>query len=394
MKIKQLYFLSMALMVLNSCSAPSGRGEKPAGDNTAYVDPTIGYVSRFLVPTYPTFHLPNQMLRMIPVKADYISDEVTAFPLQVHAHRNKGMFRMKVGQGDVTRESWKRKMVIDHDLEIMHPWHYSTYLIEEDIRVSFTPGAKCGIYHIEFPGEEQRNLLIGGTVDMRAESNKDGSFSLRDKIIYVPRGIFSVTREMGIYVHAVLTGRDGEPVDAVQFKSEEGRVALQIPAQAASEVLLKYAVSYIGPEQARENYEKEVSGMDFDQLSAQGKKIWQETLAQIRVEGGTEAQRRTFYTSLYRTYERMVDINEYGRYYSGYDGQVHESERPFFVDDWIWDTYLAHHPLRTILHPDMQNDVLHSYTQMYEQSGWMPTFPSGAREPHVHECLSLFCDFH
>ena len=39
-------------------------------DNTKYIDPRIGNVSRFLVPTYPTVHLPNQMLRMFPLKKD------------------------------------------------------------------------------------------------------------------------------------------------------------------------------------------------------------------------------------------------------------------------------------------------------------------------------------
>jgi hypothetical protein len=63
-------------------------------DNTKYIDPTIGNVSRFLVPTYPTIHLPNQMLRMFPVKQDYISDMVQAFPFQVPAHfgRHKKQF--------------------------------------------------------------------------------------------------------------------------------------------------------------------------------------------------------------------------------------------------------------------------------------------------------------
>ena len=64
-------------------------------DNTKYIDPTIGNVSRFLVPTYPTIHLPNQMLRMFPVKQDYISDMVQAFPFQVPAHRRKGILQMK-----------------------------------------------------------------------------------------------------------------------------------------------------------------------------------------------------------------------------------------------------------------------------------------------------------
>ena len=53
-------------------------------DNTKYVDPTIGNVSRFLVPTYPTIQLPNQMVRMFPNKTDYISDVIKGFPLQDH----------------------------------------------------------------------------------------------------------------------------------------------------------------------------------------------------------------------------------------------------------------------------------------------------------------------
>ena len=83
----------------------------------------------------------------------------------------------------------------------------------------------------------------------------------------------------------------------------------------------------------------------------------------------------------------MVDINEYGQYFSGYDGMVHESDRPFYVDDWIWDTYLAAHPLRTILDPEMENDMLNSYTLMYEQSGWMPTFPQVHGN---HMCMNAY----
>ncbi len=72
----------------------------------------------------------------------------------------------------------------------------------------------------------------------------------------------------------------------------------------------------------------------------------------------------------------MVNISEYGRYYSGYDGKVHEDEgRPFYADDWLWDTYRSLHPLMLILNPDQQADMVDSYIRMYEQSGWMPGFP-------------------
>ena len=118
-----------------------------------------------------------------------------------------------------------------------------------------------------------------------------------------------------------------------------------------------------------------------------GKMAWSSVMSQIQVEGGTEAQKRSFYTALYRSYERMVDITEDASYYSGFDKKIHKDTRPFYVDDWAWDTYLTHHPLRTILNPSMEEDMLHSYVRMYEQSGWMPTFPLLYGD---HACMNGF----
>jgi putative alpha-1,2-mannosidase len=108
---------------------------------------------------------------------------------------------------------------------------------------------------------------------------------------------------------------------------------------------------------------------------------------QIQVEGGTESQRRSFYTSLYRCYERMINISEDSLYYSGFDQKIHKDNTSFYVDDWSWDTYLALHPLRTILNPEMENQMLQSYVRMYEQSGWMPTFPVLFGD---HACMNGF----
>jgi len=356
-------------------------------DFTKYIDPTIGNVAQFLVPTYPAMHLPNQMMRMFPVKLDYISDQVTAFPLQVVSHRDPGILQMKVTLGDITTESWKQKMNIDHDLEVVHPWFYSTYLIDDDIRVSFAPGVKSAEYKIDFPKGKKKNILIRGNGEMTGTINADHSFSLKEKIDYKTRGIFSETRTMYAYVYAVFTDEKNQPVPGAEMKLEEQKFAVVLPPATNSTVFLKYAVSYISYEQAKKNFEKELGSISFEELIASGKKAWEKVTNQIEVEGGTEAQKRTFYTSLYRTYERMIDVNEYGKYFSGYDGKVHESTRPFYVDDWIWDTYRATHPLRTILNPDLQNNMLNSYTLMYEQSGWMPTFPQVHGN---HMCMNAY----
>jgi len=84
----------------------------------------------------------------------------------------------------------------------------------------------------------------------------------------------------------------------------------------------------------------------------------------------------------------MVDITEDGAYYSGFDNKVHTgATRPFYVDDWVWDTYLALHPLRAILDPSLERDMLDSYVQLYKQLGWMPTFPVLFGD---HACMNGF----
>ena len=70
----------------------------------------------------------------------------------------------------------------------------------------------------------------------------------------------------------------------------------------------------------------------------------------------------------------MINISEDGQYYSGFDHKVHRDSRPFYVDNWLWDTFRALEPLQTLLNPDVQADKIQSYVRMYQQSGIMPTF--------------------
>ena len=129
-------------------------------------------------------------------------------------------------------------------------------------------------------------------------------------------------------------------------------------------------------EQAKKNLQREIPAWGLQLVKQQARAQWNEALGRIAVEGGTPAQRRVFYTALYRCMERMINITEDGRYYSGYDHKVHQDTRPFYVDNWLWDTYRAMEPLQTLLNPDMQADKIQSYVRMYQQSGTMPAFAS------------------
>jgi predicted alpha-1,2-mannosidase len=364
--MKKIVFLVLFLFTISKISSQE--------ENTKYIDPTIGNVSQFLVPTFPTFHLPNEMLRMFPVKSDYLKDQVEGFPLQVVSHRMKGLLPFKPVKGTLKNTSWKSSVTVDHDLEIIHPWFYKTYLIDDDISISFTPSKKTAIYKIDFPNGFEKNLLFTGTSKMTFTS-LNNSFAASDSYTKSTKGDHAIDNDITTYFYAEITDENGLPIKDLTFEFIKSTLKISSKSTVSKSIILKYAVSYISFDQAKQNFEKDIKGKTFNTISKEGKSSWEKIVNQIQVEGGTNSQKRTFYTSLYRTYERMININEYGKYYSGFDKKVHNSNRDFYTDDWVWDTYLAQHPLRTILNPAMESDILNSYTIMFEQSGWMPTFP-------------------
>lgn len=359
--------------------------EEAGEGNLEYVDPVIGSVGQLLEPTRPIVHLPNQMIRVTPQRKDYMDDQISSFPLTIASHRLGEVFAIKPVTGTLTAAAWDRKLAYDHDLEINRPWFYSTQFVEEDMKLEFTAGKKVGFYRFSFPAGKEKSVLFSVYNDGRSNFT-----FLSDKEI---TGVETYHGDIPVYMYGVFSRAGNVSVlenGQVQVKktisSNKSRAAISFSPDV-KEVELKYAISFVSAEQAKRNYINELAQSDFRQLFVRAQMAWKNVMSQIKVEGGTDAQRRSFYTALYRYYERMVDITEDSSYYSGYSKKIEKADRPFYVDDWSWDTYLAMHPLRMILDPKQEEDMLQSYVKMYEQSGWMPTFPVIFGD---HACMNGF----
>jgi len=366
--------LTLAALFLAAAQNPvfSQQTEFEGEGNLKFIDPRIGNVGQLLEPTRPTVQLPNQLIRMFPMRGNDLDDQISSFPLTIVSHRLGEVFSLKPAVGEVNEASWNQK--IAYDQEILRPWYYAASLLDEDIKVDFVPGKKVGHYRFEFPEKTEKSLLLGvynnGKSQFRfvSATEIEGIETYHGNIKVYVYGVFSTGAKIG-------TLKNGKLIAEKESVGKGIKAWIRFPQNSPSRVDFKYAISYVSAAQARKNFDHELSETDFDQLRKNGEKSWSEVINQIQTVGGTEAQKRSFYTALYRTHERMVDITEDGQYFSGFDNQVHRSQRPFYVDDWAWDTYLAHHPLRTILAPAQEEDMLDSYVHMYEQSGWMPTFP-------------------
>ena len=332
----------------------------PKNEPVDYVNPYMGNISHLLVPTYPTVHLPNSMMRVYPERADYTSDMVKGLPMIVTSHRGKSAFNLSFTQGPA--DEAKNVYKYHYDLEKVRPYYYEVYFEEEEVSARFAPARHSGIYEVVFEKEGAPSLVF---------NTDNGRLDWEDGAV---KGFQSIDGNTNVYLYAVLSE---EVRDCRKVSTRKGEYVVLTLPEKCGRVGVRYAVSFIDVQQAEASLFSEIPAFNLDKVAAEGRRIWNETLGKIRVSGIDEKQKTIFYTSLYRTYERMVCISEGNRYYSAFDSQVHTDSEPFYTDDWVWDTYRATHPLRVIVEPGMEVDMINSFTRMSEQlePHWMPTFP-------------------
>jgi len=340
-------------------------------DYVDYVNPYMGNISHLLVPTYPTVHLPNSLLRVYPERGDYTSDRLFGLPLIVTSHRGRSAFNLspmvKLPSG------LKPVQLYSYDQEEIHPYAYSVLLDQENIQVDYALSHQSGMYTFTFPSTSTKYLQFNSQ-EGKLQWDGQGLSGMQD-----------IGNGTHVYIYAV---PESKPVAVKRLQGQQLENATEAAGknsclvlefnQAGTSLRMKYGVSFIDAAQAKANLKREISDFDQKKLAEKGRKIWNDALGKIAVEGDNESNKHVFYTSLYRTYERPVNISEDGRYYSAFDGKVHQDEgKPFFTDDWIWDSYRAHHPLRVLLDPNTESMILNSFVRMSEQmeQPWLPTFP-------------------
>lgn len=338
-----------------------------------YVNPYIGNISHTLVPTFPTVHLPNSMLRVYPERADYTSEYLDGLPVIVTNHRERSVFRLFVSNDEVDGTP----VLLNYDNEHITPYSFDMAIGDGAIDVNYAVSHQSAMY--EFKSLLPVNVSLSTTQGI-VGADEHGVW-----------GEQIVEGETKVYVYIqtlqkpVMTRVLNGGSLFVMFFDEEN-------------VNLRYGVSFISVEQAKANLQREIKDYDIEALKMRGRKIWNEALGRIRVKGGSDDQKTVFYTSYYRTFERPICMSEDGRYWSAFDASVHDDYGvPFYNDDWIWDTYRAGHPLRVLMDHDIEENVLRSFLRIAEQSGtgWMPTFPEvtgDSRRMNCNHAVAAFAD--
>ena len=345
-----------------------------------YVNPYMGNISHLLVPAYPTVHLPNSMLRVYPEREDFTSGVIRGLPVIVTSHRGSSAFSISPVQGG---DALRPVVSYTYDHEKITPYSYSVFLDEAHVQVNYALSHQAAVYEITFE-KEGDNFIVVNTRNGAMHITESGVSGYQiiggdNARVYV-----SIETEQQPLAVGVLTN-EGVSYDEKSVQGRNKAVALRFGKEKT--IRLRYGVSFIDEQQAAKNLKREIGAYDWKQVAQRGRDVWNKTLGKIEVKGMCDDDKTVFYTSLYRTYERMINISEDGRYFSAFDGDgvVHnDGGTPFYTDDWIWDTYRATHPLRVLIEPETETAMIHSYIRMAQQSreNWMPTFPEITGDSH------------
>ena len=197
-KVVLSILLNVLLFIAKAETRKLGDSSVPNDKLLRYIDPTIGNVAQLLEPTRPTAYLPNQVIRVYPIRKDYLDDQIVSFPLTVVSHRLGFVFGIEPTTNLVSPQSWDQKMPYDHDLEISRPWYFSTYLLNDEITVEFSPGRKTGIYRFNFPPGKNKALLFntynggGSSFHFNSSNEISGMETWHGDVRIYMYGVFSI----------------------------------------------------------------------------------------------------------------------------------------------------------------------------------------------------------
>lgn len=277
------------------------------------------------------------------------------------------------------------------DSEQAAPGYYATHLKRYDVGVELTATAHAALHRYAFPAGKAAHLVLDVDHCLTRGYVAEGQRFLGGEIHVVsPHRIEGVGRYRGgwneggeyrVYYSielnhdaaAVRTWAGGAPeAVATRVLSEDKPLGavMDFAGDAAQTVEAKVGISFVSVEQARANAARELPDWDFAATRARTAAAWEKALDTIEVDGGTERDRRIFYTALYRA--QLTPSDRTG------ENPLWTSQEPYYDDYYaIWDTFRTQGPLLTLIDEKRERDIVRSLVDIGRHEEYLPEGRSG-----------------
>ncbi|HYK51995.1 MAG TPA: GH92 family glycosyl hydrolase, partial [Candidatus Eremiobacteraceae bacterium] len=272
-----------------------------------------------------------------------------------------------------------------HASEVATPGYYEIRVGMPSVRVQLAATPRTGLGRFTFPPSPQADILVNASSNQNGVSNSTVQITSPTEIVGSASSgwfcgmpdtytvYFVLDFDRPFTTHGTWLAKKITP-DSDQSTGIGSGAYVSFDTTADPTVNVKVALSWVSLDGARANLRLEAHSWDVDAVRAAAHRAWNSDLGRVQIGGGTDLQRRVFYTALYHT---MLHPNIYsdadGRY-RGFDGQVHSVDRGHveYATFSGWDIYRTEVPLLAMLEPARTSDMMRSLVHAAQQGGWLP----------------------
>jgi len=378
-----------------------------ATDLASYVDPMIGTYPPGFVNPGPV--MPHGMVGLGPDTEGplnyggyhYVNNTITGFS---HIHTSAGVFRggqipvMPVA-GDVILDDPVSQIPgigteaspipgysspFSHAAETAEPGYYQVLLERYAIDAELTATERVGVHRYAFPPAQEASIVFDPARNLDGYDNT-ASVSIDDDI--VTGHIDSRDDNVKVFfaasfdqpVTSARTFKDGAFSDA---STQEGaRTGAVLTFAPGTVVEMKVGISFTDIQGALANLETEAGDRTFDEIRAAARAAWNAALGKVEVEGGTDAEKTSFYTAMYHVQFFPNVFSDADGRYRGFDDAIRTADFDHYTQFSLWDSYRGQNQLLAVISPDRYRDMVRSLLDMYRQGGKLPRWTFANRDP-------------
>ena len=382
--MKQFITLSSLLLLVASCQ------QAPSESVTTYVDPHIGSAGHGHV--FVGAHLPFGMLQVGPTSipqewdwcSGYHATDSTVIGFS-HTHLSGtgigDLFDVTVmpvvgevtyARGVATDQDSGLWSYADRSQEKVSPGYYAVYLNRYHINAEVTATQRTALHRYTFPQSNNAALVFdlenGGCWDRTTEAHV--ALEANGQITG-----WRFSRGWANRQKVFFAAECSKPIDSLTYHGRDSLYArLHFSTHEDEQVLLKVALSAVSIDGAKEALQTEATTWDIDAVAHEAATAWNAELSRIQITGGTEVQRRTFYTALYHVMTAPALFSDCNGDYRGADGEIYNSSTPTYTIFSLWDTYRAKMPLLSLIDTERMSHFVNSMLNICDQQGKLPVW--------------------
>ena len=264
----------------------------------------------------------------------------------------------------------QQEVTFSHDDEEARPGYY-VLTLSNGVKVELTATERTGLHRYTCP-EDADSLFL--RLDLKSGIGWDrltGAKAIKESSTSVTGYRFS--RGWADNQKVFFTAELSKPMAG--FRNQGDTLVVMSFPNDGQPLLLRVGLSAVSEQGAKANLKAELNHWDFERVKAEADAKWERQLEKVKIGGNAPAERlRVFYTALYHTMTAPSLFSDVNGDYRGADGEIHHGRHATYTTWSLWDTYRAAHPLMTLLHPDMQDDLAATMIDIWREQGKLPVW--------------------